>query len=242
MPEQKSPVHWYLASVESGATHALCEHMDLRYADASLNRGALDTQEETIPVSLHSIRFQGPFRWLQDGQLSEVGAAACASLPGLYLWTVPLSAGHLVYYVGETGRPFAARFAEHAKHWLSGRYEICDPRKFALGERHPIWPGAFGRQRKTPAECEVAIGGFEPEVRDLERQIRIFLGPIVCERRVRCRIEAGLARHLFDQPGLIGQFQSPEVRYVRRRKDELPFECAFSSDAGVLGLPAKLEV
>lgn len=194
------------------------------------------------PVSLLSIQFEGPFHWLQDGHVSDLATAPCASSPGLYLWTVPLSGGYLVYYVGETGRSFGSRFSEHAEHWLAGRYEICEPTDFARGVRRPIWPGAYGRDRKAPTDCAEAARSHSSVLRELTHQVRIFLGPIDCDRRLRCRIEAGLARHLRAQPGIIGGFQSPEVRYTRRRIGEVPVECAFRSESRVLGLPATLEV
>jgi len=50
------------------------------------------------------IWFQGPYSWIEAADAPCLFGADVRTSPGLYLWTVPRADGHLVYYVGETGR------------------------------------------------------------------------------------------------------------------------------------------
>jgi hypothetical protein len=56
-----------------------------------------------------AISFAGPFSWFGASDASAVYAAEEVQRCGIYLWTVPLAEGHLIYYVGETGSSFNAR-------------------------------------------------------------------------------------------------------------------------------------
>ncbi|MGA7075350.1 MAG: hypothetical protein WBZ42_02215 [Halobacteriota archaeon] len=53
----------------------------------------------------------------------------------MYLYTVPYGGQYLTYYVGETGRSFKARFAEHTREYVGGLYRVYDPEHFARGEK-----------------------------------------------------------------------------------------------------------
>lgn len=66
-----------------------------------------------MPLESMIVEFVGPLSWLGGTGIPSIFEAEIGKRSGLYLWTVPLDAGELVYYVGETGRSFAQRMLEH---------------------------------------------------------------------------------------------------------------------------------
>src|SRR5258708_4528222 len=93
------------------------------------------------------LTWHGPFLWFGIDQTSVVQNSE-ATRPGIYLWTVPLTDGHLIYYVGETGKSFNERLTAHAQAYLSGLYRIYEPDKFALGEKQLLWKGTWQKETK----------------------------------------------------------------------------------------------
>jgi hypothetical protein len=63
---------------------------------------------------------------------------------GLYIWAVPTAVGELVQYVGQTGRSFRARFAEHLRDQIAGLYRISDAAELREGRKVVLWPGIYG--------------------------------------------------------------------------------------------------
>ncbi len=188
------------------------------------------------------VEFRGPYGWFPGAGVPFIGDAIHVPDFGLYLWTASLPSGYLVQYVGETGKSFSRRSKEHARKLLKGRYEVLDPTDFALGVRRPIWPGAFGKERRPVDECEVAAQTYADDIQAFMRSLRFFIAPIDCDERTRCRIEGAIARYLAAQPGIVGAFQSPGVRYSKRWKDEVPIPCEFRAEAPILGMPERLDV
>jgi hypothetical protein len=59
------------------------------------------------------IHFYGPYSWVDDRGVDYIFTADIGQKAGLYLWTIKLAGGELIYYVGETGRSFSTRMLEH---------------------------------------------------------------------------------------------------------------------------------
>ena len=59
-----------------------------------------------------TVEFVGPFSWLEGQAIPSIFRTDAGKRPGVYLWTVPLDEGELVYYVGETGRAFSGQVRE----------------------------------------------------------------------------------------------------------------------------------
>ncbi len=62
---------------------------------------------------------------------------------GVYLVGAEYSAGFLIYSAGLTTRPFARRFFEHTREYLTGIYTILDSAALVRGERKGVWHGLW---------------------------------------------------------------------------------------------------
>ncbi|MFZ2423432.1 MAG: GIY-YIG nuclease family protein [Anaerolineae bacterium] len=193
--------------------------------------------------TLIELNFGNPVAWFRQNDVPGIQDVTTASNPGIYLWTVQTDSGELVYYVGETGRSFVARMAEHLTQQLSGMYHIYEPESFRNGVKHALWRGAYG-QEKEPS----GVAGFldllptiAPSLASFVRLMRFRLAPLDAERRLRERIEVAIALHLKDQPDPIGSFQEEGVRYRRRLPDEVLVTVTCRADGVIFGLPASLD-
>lgn len=185
-----------------------------------------------------TLGFHGPFSWMGTGNTESVHESMLARNAGIYLWTIEVQDGHLVYYVGETGRSFAARLREHLRDQLAGLYHIHAPTQFARGEKSMLWPGIYDKH--TPGRLEDYVDRLPDLVAPLcsfIRMMRFHLAPIETNPRLRKRIEAALSDCFLSQPGRIGDFQESGVRYHRRRPDEPPIRIQLLSNVPILGLP-----
>jgi len=111
---------------------------------------------------------------------------------GLYIWTIPLKGqeGELVYYVGETGRPFPPRMVEHVESYLSCEYGINDPAILQEGKRFRIWEGLW-----RGAKIQDFLDRYEElsgEIMELLHLYRLYLLPLTCDAKMRKRIEGGI--------------------------------------------------
>lgn len=186
--------------------------------------------------------FSGPWSWPGAEQAPSLFGAAEAKHPGIYLWTVPLQEGHLVYYVGETGRSFEVRMLEHFKEHCAGLYSLYEPGPFASGRRLRVWPGRYdAKEKRTAAECAAGLPALSPTIIAMAALYRFFLAPFDVERRLRQRAEAALADAFYEGPGQIGEFQERGIRYSRRKTEEPPLECRVAP-ASILGLPVRLTI
>ena len=189
------------------------------------------------------IPFAGPFSWAGTPGAPCVLEADEAHKIGIYLWTVPLPDGHLIYYVGETGRSFAVRLRQHYEELIGARYHIYSAAEFARGEKVLLWPGRFDvKSRKSDAECQANCSRLSAQIQEMVSVLRFFIAPLNCDTRVRRRIEAAMAQALYDAPGLVGGFQDQGVHYWPRTASEGPIECVLSSPARLMGLPQQFSV
>ena len=188
------------------------------------------------------VRFQGPFSWC-DGDRC-IFTSPLGKRRGVYLWTVEYyRGGDLVYYVGETGRQFSKRMLEHFQEHMSGGYHLYEPGEFRRGNKVMLWPGRYDPAwRTTAGEFLERFRVLAGAVEELARMYRFWLAPLEVERRLRERIEAAIAEHLYAQPGVVGGFQDEGIRYRGRREGEEPIEIVFEAEGEILGLPEVLWV
>lgn len=188
------------------------------------------------------MRWYGPYKWYGPKDRALFSSPEVKKA-GIYLWTIPFKKQYLVYYVGETGRSFAARFTEHTRDYLYGLYRIYDPHHFTQGKKTLLWEGMW-----KSSICD-RMGEFlnryselSPLVYKLMGAFRIFLAPLDVEDRIRQRIEAALAKRLYQQPGLVGKFQDDDIRYSPRRHGEKPISVSKIFPEEILGLGNELIV
>jgi len=193
--------------------------------------------------SEYLVDFIGPFSWLGNDGTKSIFSATEGKLSGLYLWTVKIEDGELVYYVGKTNRNFSQRMREHLKEHLAGFYHVYSPTEFKRGEKKSFWDGMYLRY-KTPEPSELIkkYPTISNQIIDLVKTYRFFIAPIEAERRILERIECALARHLYAQPGKIGEFQELGLTYRSRIASEQPGIAKFRSSNKILGLPKSLEI
>ena len=143
------------------------------------------------------VEFVGPFSWLDGQAIPSILKADAGKKRGVYLWTVPLGDGELVYYVGETGRAFAQRMVEHFKEHSSGGYHLYEPHEFRHGRKVLLWPGRYGPDKEPSLSTFIErFQDLSPAIADLAKLYRFYLAPLECDKRLRERIESALANHL----------------------------------------------
>jgi hypothetical protein len=189
------------------------------------------------------VEFFGPFSWTGSNAPS-VFEAPMAAQSGIYLWTVQVSDGELIYYVGETGRSFITRMQEHLKEHLAGGYHLYRLLEFSAGKKVPLWKGLYGLDREPSlSEFLKRYLDLVPAIGELSRTYRFFLAPIQEGRRERERIEAAIASTLYSHNDpLIRQFQDTGIRYRPRWTSETPETVALQAHARLLGLPTSMQV
>ena len=189
------------------------------------------------------VEFTGPFSWLESDKACSILTAPEGKNAGIYLWTVETGGGEWIYYVGQTGRSFSQRMREHFAEHMSGGYHLNEPDEFAKGHRQLLWPGRFGAAgNRSVSDFLGQFVSLAPTIAKLAEIYRFFIAPLTCEQRVRERIEAALAKYLYDQPGVVGDFQERGIWYRHRRQDEMPLEIEMRCAANLIGLPRTLEV
>ena len=187
------------------------------------------------------ICFSGPYSWHGSPEAPCIFEESIQKKSGIYLWTVPQEEGSLIYYVGETGREFKIRLLEHFQEHFSGCYHLYEPTSLSKGNKVCLWPGKYDKSFKF------SIGSFlervtelMPTIIELAKLYRFFLAPMECETRLRQRVEASIANHLYNQPGLIGQFQDKGIRYKPRKPEEEGIWLSIEADPRIMGLPSGL--
>lgn len=189
------------------------------------------------------VRFAGPFSWISTPNSPSLFSGGMEKQSGIYLWAVPLPDGYLVSYVGETGRDFSTRMIEHFKEYASCMYHLYDPQMLSQGKKIQIWPGRYDKaDRKSPQECIEQYSVLSDTVSASLRVYRFLLAPLECEKRLRRRIEASIARTLLSVPGEVGEFLDKGIVYQPRREAEDSIEVAISSSVKIIGLPERLHV
>ncbi|MCX5977669.1 MAG: hypothetical protein NTV33_12840 [Coprothermobacterota bacterium] len=190
-----------------------------------------------------TVSFVGPFSWPGTSDAPSVFDGEEGRASGVYLWTVPLQEGYLVYYVGETGRNFRTRLLEHYLEHAAAMYHVYSPTEFARGEKIALWPGRYDTvHRRSAKECISNYLLLCEQIKEMTFLLRFFLAPLSCEDRVRRRVEAAIANTLYAKPGIVGAFQDRGIRYHLRRDDEEPIECLIASLVPLLGLSERILV
>ena len=188
-----------------------------------------------------TVSFAGPFSWPGTPDAPSIFDADLRRQSGIYLWTIPWEEGHLIYYVGETGRSFEVRLLEHYVEHAACMYHVYSPAEFSRGEKVELWPGRYDSlNRKSAQGCIDQYPRLCAPIAELTLLYRLFIAPLEAEARERRRVEAAIAAHLYAQPDLVGAFQDRGIRYTSRRPDEEPIECVVTSTALLLGLPDRL--
>jgi len=201
---------------------------------------------------MKKIKFVGPYSWQATGGLpSVIKSSEARSTYGIYLWTVKVSDGMLISYVGETGRgeapSFSKRFGKHLSDQRSGKYKIYDTNLLKRGKREWIWPGASddgaikcSKQRKK--QFDERYDELSPHLEELISTYKFYIAPFKGPQRLRLRIEAAIAEYLKAQRGRIGGFHEPGVRYHLRQGHESQIKIHISSDDKLIGVPKELFV
>src|SRR5688572_16509474 len=184
------------------------------------------------------VEFIGPFSWHGQDDTKSIFSASEGKKSGIYLWTIKVDEGELVYYVGKTNRNFSQRMREHFKEHLAGFYNINSPDELKKGKRTNIWNGMY-RRHKSPKPDELfnIYPTISHQIIDLAKIYRFFIATLEAERRILERIEYALAKHLYKQPGMIGEFQETGLNYRSRLVSEEPRIAFLKSSAKILGLP-----
>jgi hypothetical protein len=187
-----------------------------------------------------SLPFFGPFSWTGTPDGPSVYEVDGVRKAGIYLWTVPLPDGHLIYYVGETGRSFDVRLRQHYEELAAARYHVYSAVEFARGEKLCVWPGHWdATDRQSDEECQANCARLSEQIQEMMLAVRFFLAPTTCDKRIRRRIEAAIAQGLYATPGIVGTFQDQGIHYWPRMSHEEPIKCVASSPVPLLGLPER---
>ena len=188
-----------------------------------------------------TVEFVGPLSWTEGNGIPSILETEVGKESGVYLWTVHIEEGELVYYVGQTGRSFSQRMIEHFKEHMSGGYHLYEPAQFSRGQKDLLWPGRYGPDREPSLSVFVQrFRNLAPAIVDLARLYRFYVAPLECEKRLRERIEAGLAKHLYEQPGMIGEFQDQGIIYHARKDTEEPVQALIRCKVNLIGVPESL--
>jgi hypothetical protein len=190
-----------------------------------------------------TIAFSRPFAWLPGGCVESISEVEEGRTPGLYMWTAPSPAGHLVYYVGDTGLTLAGRIQEHLCEQLSGRYRFYEPGRFFKGDKQLLWRGVYGHgAKRNVSEFVDQLPILAPALVQFVRSMRFLVATTDCPVRLRRRIEAALSSWFRQQDGLVGPFQEDGIHYEPRVASEPPETVAFTWQERPLGAPDRLEV
>lgn len=142
-----------------------------------------------------TIAFAGPFSWPGTTDVRCIYDVDEGCTAGIYLWTVPRPDGHLIYYVGETGRSFSTRLHQHHEELAAARYHVYSAAEFSRGEKRLLWPGRYDpTNRKSDEECQANCMRLSEQIQEMMLVLRFFLAPLSCDIRIRRRVEAAIAQ------------------------------------------------
>jgi hypothetical protein len=189
-----------------------------------------------------TLHFIGPFTWPGAANAPSIFETPLGQSPGIYLWAVPQQQDELVYYVGETGRSFATRMAEHYKEHAAGFYHLNSPEELSRGRRVMLWPGHWDREHPASVvDCIRQSHELASTIRVLSHLYHFYVAPLDASTRTRKRIEAAIARALYASPDPVGSFQETGIHYEPRKDDEAPITCRIVAPNGLRGLPEAVE-
>jgi hypothetical protein len=102
------------------------------------------------------------------------------------------------------------------------------------GKRVRVWDG-IGRGAKIPDFFE-RYDHYSKKIMELIQVFRIYLLPLDCERKLRRRIEGIIAQSLYEQEGIVGDFQEPDCSYQKPKVGDGPWRVRLNFEARILGL------
>lgn len=143
------------------------------------------------------------------------------------------------YFLPSTASACVTQLAASVSHSQIGITYFKQWRANSVVEQTSYWPGHFGINRKSEAECQANATRLAEPIQKMMPVLRFFLAPLSCDPRTRKRIESAIARALYDQPGMIGAFQEQGVRYNPRIHSEQAVACVINSPALLLGVPQR---
>jgi hypothetical protein len=129
---------------------------------------------------------------------------------------------------------------EHFREHAACMYTLYEPEQFASGIKVKLWPGRFGEEKRSIAECVAQSVVFAPQIAATTQLFRFFLAPTTCDERTRQLAESGIADCLYNTPGMIGDFQDKGIRYHRRTATEQLIRFSIQSSSRLLGIPAEV--
>ena len=201
----------------------------------------IEEEKLTDQSDVIEITFEGPFYWVSEpGKTSILESVSCRK-SGVYCWSVNYQEKELVYYVGQTGRGFSNRLAEHFYQHASGGYHLYEPSAFLRGEKIQVWPGRYDiNHRTTISDFLDHFEELAPVIKQLAGIYRFWVAPMDGDKRLRERFEAAMSIHLFNQPGIVGAFQDLGIRYRPRWESEAPLKAKIINYDQIHGLPSVL--
>jgi hypothetical protein len=132
---------------------------------------------------------------------------------------------------------------EHYKEHASAAYHLYDPAAFRCGKKVCVWEGLYGPGRRSfLLESIRRYKEFTTTIANLTESYHFYVAPIDCDDRLRQRIEAAIAGCLYQQEGVIGDFQDRNIRYRGRTDQEAAIEVSIESMVKLLGVPPHLLV
>jgi hypothetical protein len=185
----------------------------------------------------------GPFAWLKsEGDHTPwLFDAPEARRCGVYLMTAATQAGWIIFWVGQTSRPFRERFATHSREFLAGTYNVLDATELQTGRRTVRWYGLWWRKGSPERYDEylAQAGDVAVHTRALLRAARVFFIPLDPNKRILARIEAAIVNTLYADPN-VGAILDKGYHLAPRWPTEPPAEIELIGTT-FLGLPEVLE-
>jgi len=182
-------------------------------------------------------KFQGPYSWISENADTCIQTCKFHRYSGIYLWTIEYENKELIYYVGQTGRSFSTRMQEHFTEHASGGYHLYDPEEFQRGIRKTVWYGRYdARQRTTISQFLKDFDRLAPIIERLARIYRFWIAPVDLDSRLRNRLESAISLPLFNQSGIVSEFQESGVRYLPRRDEEPPLVAKILNHSSFFGI------
>jgi hypothetical protein len=135
------------------------------------------------------VTWHGPFHWCTDFLQQPIALKS-----GIYLWTIPYQDNYLIYYIGETERPFMSRMSEHLQNYYVGEYQIFRSKKFLKGHKDRVWSGIWysprSERKNILDEFKDTYHQYASIMQSFICTMHLFLGPLDVTKRILQRVEA----------------------------------------------------
>lgn len=198
--------------------------------------------EQLPEVVLPELRWIGPYRLYQGapgGQVDDIDP----SLRGVYLWAIPVDGRFYPHYVGEA-ESLHNRLVIHRGNLTGGSYWIYDPDGLNKGILKTIY---------NPNRDQRIFDGIWDGAKEFALLLHFFIlpfppDPAVNYKRLRLRVELGLARSVGDHfksadgPNVWDQTCGPTHERNKRLESESEIRVRFAVPDGLVGVPTELIV